>query len=281
MNDASVQLSIIIVAYKSMRVIDACLYSIFQNNDLTDSQLEVIVVDNSPEGDPSYNHIKKNFPRVVLVKNEKNGGFGQGNNMGVHLAKSECILFLNPDTIVLEPFFKKMSQNLSKDKSVIAIGCRLVDSKGRMVSSFGKMPERLNVLSTDFFHKIRLKFGDVVISGSYPWGACLGVRKADFFHAGKFDEKLFLNYEEPDLIQRLSKTLNSRRIKILNKKVVHLEGDAKSNSPANEYAKASETYYFSKFDFDYDRFKNVLRKREILRAFVRMFFSFSFRSQEQ
>ena len=98
----NIELSVIIVSYKNLEIIVDCLNSIYKNNDIG-NYLEVIVVDNSPE-DNIYNYVADNFENVRIIKNQ-NKGFGEGNNKGACIARGKYLLFLNPDTILVEPIF--------------------------------------------------------------------------------------------------------------------------------------------------------------------------------
>jgi len=42
---------------------------------------------------------------VEIVRNPKNGRCGQGNNVEARLSTGKCLLFLNPDTDLIEPLF--------------------------------------------------------------------------------------------------------------------------------------------------------------------------------
>ena len=95
--------SVVIVTYRSS-IIAPCLQSIQRFND-TGDHLQVTVVDNSPTGDSTYELICNEFPWVQAVRNPKNGGYGQGNNAGARLSTGKYLLFLNPDTELIEPLF--------------------------------------------------------------------------------------------------------------------------------------------------------------------------------
>ena len=98
------KLSVIIVSYNGSDILYDCLKSIEKYNDLGE-ELEVIVSDNSPDT-KVVEMVRKNFPTVIAVHNEKNGGFGYGNNRGAEISEGQFLLFLNPDTILIEPIFK-------------------------------------------------------------------------------------------------------------------------------------------------------------------------------
>ena len=101
------RVSVIIVTYNSEKHIYDCLSSIYRYNDIGDL-LEVIIVDNnSCNKDLMFESINRLYPQTKLIDNPKNGGYGQGNNMGVKNSLGDIILIMNPDVRMVEPLFKK------------------------------------------------------------------------------------------------------------------------------------------------------------------------------
>ena len=90
------RVSVIIVTYNSEKHIYDCLSSIYRYNDIGDL-LEVIIVDNnSCNKDLMFESINRLYPQTKLIDNPKNGGYGQGNNMGVKNSLGDIILIMNP-----------------------------------------------------------------------------------------------------------------------------------------------------------------------------------------
>src|SRR5215203_6469529 len=89
------ELSIIIVNYKSQRLIADCLQSIEQNS--STANLEIIIVDNSND-DPQM--LRDRFPGIRWMPMGYNSGFARANNAGMKVAQSEIMLLLNPDILV-------------------------------------------------------------------------------------------------------------------------------------------------------------------------------------
>jgi GT2 family glycosyltransferase len=84
-------LSIIILTYNSEKDIYSCLDSVYQHNDIGEA-LEVIVVDNqSNEFAAMQQEIAKRYPEVIITQNTHNGGYGQGNNVGIRMAHTPII----------------------------------------------------------------------------------------------------------------------------------------------------------------------------------------------
>jgi GT2 family glycosyltransferase len=90
---------IVILNWNGKDVIKNCLNSV-ENIDYPNFQ--TVVVDNG-SNDGSQNLIKLEFPRVLLIENEKNMGVAEGNNIGIKFALkmgAEYIFILVNDIIV-------------------------------------------------------------------------------------------------------------------------------------------------------------------------------------
>ena len=111
------KISVIIVAYKSGDILVKCLDSIAKYNDIED-ELEVIVVDNSPEDERIERDLAKSQYKNYRYIPSDNRGFGAGNNQGVDISTGEILAFLNPDIILIEPIFKKVWEKFQKEKDV-------------------------------------------------------------------------------------------------------------------------------------------------------------------
>ncbi|MGL6293507.1 glycosyltransferase, partial [Eubacterium aggregans] len=70
-------LSIIIVNYKTLELTSNCLDSIYEAN-MNGIDFEVIVVDNASE-DGSIEAIDGHYPQVKIIKNSENLGFSKAN----------------------------------------------------------------------------------------------------------------------------------------------------------------------------------------------------------
>ena len=90
--------AIVIVSYNSAGHLGACLESVFSQRQQVRQQ--VIVVDND-SSDDTVALVRSRFPGVELVLPGTNLGFAGGVNLGASKAKSDFLLLLNPDTVIL------------------------------------------------------------------------------------------------------------------------------------------------------------------------------------
>ena len=92
-----IDLSIIIVNYKSQHLITQCVQSIVDNETMLN--YEIIVVDNNSRDD-SESRLKEICPDLIWIQMGYNSGFGRANNEGIKQALGNHILILNSDCIV-------------------------------------------------------------------------------------------------------------------------------------------------------------------------------------
>ena len=72
--------------------------------------------------DPMRQKIQQLYgDKVTVVSNTKNGGYGQGNNVGIQMATASIIAIMNPDVRLIMPIFKKALETL-EDKDTIMCG---------------------------------------------------------------------------------------------------------------------------------------------------------------
>jgi len=108
---------IIILTYNGKKWIDACLSSVFKADY---PNFKVIVIDNA-SADGSADYILDNFPDVELIRNKKNYGFAEGNNIGIRIALArgaDYIVLLNQDTKVNSNWIKNMVDVMRSDDSL-------------------------------------------------------------------------------------------------------------------------------------------------------------------
>jgi GT2 family glycosyltransferase len=95
-------LSIVIVNWNVLERLRACLASIYREAAQPGApRLTTIVVDNASVESP-VETLRREFPRVHLIVNERNLGFARACNQGLAQASGRYLLLLNPDT-VLQP----------------------------------------------------------------------------------------------------------------------------------------------------------------------------------
>ncbi len=206
------KLSIIIVSWNVRELLRKCLTSIFYQ---TKIPFEVIVVDNASH-DGSAEMVAKEFPRVRLIRNTKNIGFGKANNQGVKLARGEYVIFLNDDTEIKSSALDKMVAYLAAHPDVGVVGARLLNPDGSLQRGTARQFPDFKVLATMLLgwhsfllHKKWLRrhyLLDETFSRDTAvdqvMGASLMTRQDLLDRLGGFDEEFWIWFEEMDLCQR-------------------------------------------------------------------------------
>lgn len=204
-----VSLSVIIVNYNSRDYLRSCLESIFSDESFPLEQ--VVVVDNA-SSDGSVAMVERDFPAVILVKNNENVGFSKANNQGLSVVSSTHVLLLNPDTYLSIGFFSELMSQATSHNKMGALGCRIANSDGSLQFSFGNFPTLVRII-LDRLPFFRQCFGilcrdtnryNVAQRVGWVLGACLLLNRAAVSEIGGFDEDYFLYVEEVDLCYRLS-----------------------------------------------------------------------------
>ncbi|MFY8003230.1 MAG: glycosyltransferase family 2 protein [Chitinophagaceae bacterium] len=115
--------SVIIVNYNTYKLTSKCIQSVINYTKGVD--YEIILVDNNSTECNADDFLVK-FPTITLIKNPANGGFAQGNNCGIAIAKGKYILLLNSDTYLLEDSISIAVNQLSILPTVGVLGIKMV-----------------------------------------------------------------------------------------------------------------------------------------------------------
>jgi GT2 family glycosyltransferase len=251
------KLSIIIVTYNSQLYIKKCLDSIFKYNDVG-AFLEVIVVDNSPKEMAAQLSalIQEYYPnQVKFIKNDKNGGYGQGNNLGIQQALGKYIAIMNPDITLTESLFQDAIQRLEADSRLGIIGYKQI---GGLDLAFYFRPEFYFPILTVLLTKVCNTLGVFNQKFMFLSGAFFFTKKASFEKVGNFDENFFLYCEESDVTNRFLKSGFSMHYNG-SKSYLHEMDSREKMSPAGfQYFLNSVLYYLGKFSFSKERYLSKL-----------------------
>jgi GT2 family glycosyltransferase len=198
-------LSIIIVSYNTCLLIDNCLSSIYRSLEKTKLKYEIITVDNGSI-DNTIELIKSKYPDVILIKNDKNLGFGKANNQGVKKSNGKYLLFLNSDIEVIGDAICSLYEFLINNKSNIIVGGKLFNLDKSPQSSCGPEYSLINIfialfLKGDYFNITRYS-PNVTKEVDWVMGACFGLSNDFYRKLHGFDEEIFMYMEEIDLNYR-------------------------------------------------------------------------------
>jgi GT2 family glycosyltransferase len=210
-----VDVSIIIVAWNVRELLYDCLESVY--NETKGISFEVIYVDNASK-DGSAEMVRKKFPKVKMIKNEKNEGFIKANNEGIQIAEGRYVLLLNSDTIILDNAIAKTVKFADEHPEAAVVGCKVLNPDKTLQRSCFMYASLLNLLlSATYLYKIFPKskffgrermtwwdFNDVreveTVCGSFSL-----VRKKAIKQVGLMDETYFVYGDDPDWCYRFHK----------------------------------------------------------------------------
>lgn len=119
--------SVIIAHHNGRNLIKACLDSLFKI-DYPKDKLEVIIVDNCSE-DSSANFIKRNYPKVKIIKNNVNS-YCKACNLGIAESRGAYIVLLNNDVEVKKKWLSALVKVIEKNKSIGALTSKLLNKDG-------------------------------------------------------------------------------------------------------------------------------------------------------
>lgn len=231
------KISVIIVNYNVKYFLELCLHSVFRA--LQGIEGEVIVADNN-SSDDSCAMIREKFPQVRLIENKDNKGFSRANNQGVEIAEGEYILFLNPDTVMPEDFFRKSIAYLDTHPKAGALGPRLIDGKGQFAPDGKKAFPTLSVAifkttginklfpGSPYFNKYyAVHVGERELAPvEVLSGCCMLVRSKVIAEiGGAFDEDYFMYCEDVDLSYRITKA-GYQNIYFPEVDLIHYKGES-------------------------------------------------------
>lgn len=198
-------LSVVIVVYKSEKHIGPCLDVLERANDIGE-KLEVLVVDNEPEGVVErQRRLTVEHPALDLryIPNDRNGGYGQGNNVGIRNARAPLILIMNPDVRLTGTTPGRICAAFDGEPRLALLGMRQFLGNGTRGRSFlwapalpAGLPGRLLLLFSN-------KTGFFFPRWECIQGSCFVLRKSVFESIGMFDETVFMYGEEQDIHERI------------------------------------------------------------------------------
>ena len=225
-HNSNIDISIVIVNYKSWNHLFSCLESI-QNIKLEYITIEVIVVDNC-SNDSKLNVFRNDFPNFSFIENSGNNGFANGCNLGAKNSSGDYLFFLNPDTIISKESILEMYTFLNENKNVGIVSCNQINTSGLYEKNVRFFPD----LSTLFglFRALNKKKLNSKISLKndvlYPdWvsGAVLLINRAWFDKISGWDEDFWMYYEDVNLSKKVS-NLGGKVALLVNTEIIHNHG---------------------------------------------------------
>jgi GT2 family glycosyltransferase len=183
----------------------------------------VVVVENEPP-DGARELVEREFPQVRVVSCA-NRGFAHANNRALMSADARYVLFLNPDTEIVEGTFEDLVKLLDKRPWLGLAGVRQLTPDGEVYPTIRRFPNALRTLSEAFVSERLRRRASWLGARELSWlgerelrpgpyeretrcdwtsGSFMLARREAIDAAGFFDERFFLYSEERDLCCRIT-----------------------------------------------------------------------------
>jgi N-acetylglucosaminyl-diphospho-decaprenol L-rhamnosyltransferase len=228
-------LAVIVVSTNEVQWLEPCLSTIYAN--AGPISLEVVVVDNSST-DGTREFVETRFPQARVVTSSENHGFGYANNRGALTCNARYILFLNPDTEVVEGTLAGLVAAMDARAAVGLAGVRQLTEDGALYPTVRYFPTISRALGEAFAserwvvrptwageRELNLSLYGRELECDWTTGAFILVRQEALRAAGLLDERFFLQSEEPDLCLRIKQAgWAVRHLPVLT--IVHHAGKA-------------------------------------------------------
>lgn len=199
------KVSIIIVTYNSEKDIYDCVTSIMEHADIPLQEIELVVVDNNSTGcDAMFDKLKTLWGEdIVLIKNSCNGGYGQGNNVGIRQSSAPLVLIMNPDVRLVCPIFRKAIALFANDKNMCMLGMKQWLTLEEPSTNSFTCTYMMNGYLSTVLSALCTRLDVYIAKYMHFSGSCFFINKAMFEAVGLFDESVFLYGEEDDIHYRL------------------------------------------------------------------------------
>lgn len=237
-------LSIVIVNWNSALDLRRALASVLARKDLL--SCEILVID-SGSFDGCAELIAAEFPQVVFLQSATNVGFARANNLASAAASGDALLFLNPDTEVLDDALDRLFQRLMSDPHAAIAGPVLLNADGSFQTTCVRsFPTLLNqTLDSHWlqtaFPRARLWGRQALPAGTRSSvrveavsGACLMIKRSIFEQVGGFSTEYFMYAEDMDLCLKCVRA-GYATLHVPDARVVHYGGTSSAKADVSTF----------------------------------------------
>jgi len=207
-------LAIIIVSTNEARWLESCLSTLFAH--AGDVRLDVVVVDNAST-DGTRELVESGFPGARIVRSE-NHGFSHANNRGAVSTSARYVLFLNPDTEIVDGTFADLVARMDAAPDLGLAGVRQLTADGELWPTIRYFPSATRALGEALGserwprrsrwageRELNMALYEQEFDCDWTSGSFMLARREALLSAGLMDERFFIYCEEPDLCLRIKR----------------------------------------------------------------------------
>ena len=231
----------ILVTYNSQKIVGQALASL-QAEALIH---RIIVVDNASQ-DKTCDWIRKSFPKVELIANPTNDGFGRGNNIALQKVETPYALLVNPDAVLSATCTYELIAAAKEYPDAAIFAPALYSERGELHKSFKR-----NVFHREQ-HRERYVAPEDNLCAEFLSGAVMLWNMSIMKDIGFFDPNIFLYYEDDDICLRVRQA-GYGLVYVPSAKAMHLMGasggavNPKSESFRQQHMTWSRLYLEEKY----------------------------------
>jgi GT2 family glycosyltransferase len=193
---------IVVLNWNGKRLTTECLDSL---KEIDYSNYEILLVDNGST-DGSQEYFRAQYPEIVLLENEADLGFADGNNVGIRHAmngRADYVLLLSNDTVVHAQFLSELVHVAERDLRIGFVGPKIYyhDRRGqRDVIAFAGGCVNLWIGKARNIGEGEKDTGQYedIKEVNYLQGSCLMVKREVVQRIGLLDSTFFAYWEETD-----------------------------------------------------------------------------------
>lgn len=191
--------SVVIPNWNGKHLLKTCLASLTGQ---TLKNFEIILVDNGST-DGSAEYVEKFFPKVKVIKLDKNYGFARACNIGIKKASGKFVVLVNNDTEADKNYLEYLAEAARKHTDAGFVAPKMLNFfKRRIIDSAG---DAVDVAGHSYNIGLGEKDGPKFNKEGYIFLATAGgslFKREVFKKAGYFDEDYFTYMEDVDLCLR-------------------------------------------------------------------------------